>query len=604
MIDFIIKSTLSLALLYVVYILMLEREKMHQFNRFYLLFGLLFSLIIPFITFEIYVESRVAVANTVVQPMPFSNAIIAEQTDYLPVILWSIYLIVTVGLLTRFANNLIKIRRKINSNPSEKLQNATLILLNEKVLPHTFLNYIFINRNDYENRKIEEELYTHEQTHVRQKHTLDILFIEILKTIFWFNPILILYKKAIQLNHEFLADENVVQSYNNVPFYQNLLLEKASWNNTFYLASNLNYLVTKKRLIMMTKTTSNKMLILKKLALVPILTGMIYFFCVETVAQQKTTSNSQNAVATDPIKENDYFKNVRFKYYSDSYKDTDGTRRGTLVIDKLYEDLTDLDKEKFELSLFVPNPIQKKAPSEVEFKDFKNKEKYAIWIDEKYVSNTKLSDYKATDFAYFRGSSVLKNARTTKYPQPFQFSLYTNAYFDKNEMGKQKTKYSGNEIALWGLAEKVASKESLLEKEEVKKEDAANNKLYQEYLLEVEKIKEANTRDKITKEYKDYVHNAVEKKPQYPGGMGAFYEFVGKNFRMPDVKDLKGRIFIQFIIEKDGSLTEIKSIRDLGNGTGEEAIRVLKLSPNWIPGQQDGKPVRVLYSLPISIVGS
>jgi beta-lactamase regulating signal transducer with metallopeptidase domain len=288
MIDFIIKSTLSLALLYVVYILMLEREKMHQFNRFYLLFGLLFSLIIPFITFEIYVESRVAVANTVVQPMPFSNAIIAEQTDYLPVILWSIYLIVTVGLLTRFANNLIKIRRKINSNPSEKLQNATLILLNEKVLPHTFLNYIFINRNDYENRKIEEELYTHEQTHVRQKHTLDILFIEILKTIFWFNPLLILYKKTIQLNHEFLADENVVQSYNNVPFYQNLLLEKASWNKTFYLASNLNYLVTKKRLIMMTKTTSQSRALLKKLALVPILTGTIFISCSEIVTEKQS----------------------------------------------------------------------------------------------------------------------------------------------------------------------------------------------------------------------------------------------------------------------------------------------------------------------------
>jgi len=128
-----------------------------------------------------------------------------------------------------------------------------LILVEEKILPHTFLNYIFINKNDYENRKIEGELFTHELTHVRQKHTLDVLFIEILKTIFWFNPLLIFYKKAIQLNHEFLADEKVVTSYKNVPFYQSLLLEKASWNSNFYLASNLNFLVTKKRLIMMTK---------------------------------------------------------------------------------------------------------------------------------------------------------------------------------------------------------------------------------------------------------------------------------------------------------------------------------------------------------------
>jgi beta-lactamase regulating signal transducer with metallopeptidase domain len=452
MIDFIIKSTLSLALLYVVYILMLEREKMHQFNRFYLLFGLLFSLIIPFITFEIYVESRIAVANTVVQPMPFSNAIIAEQTDYLPVILWSIYLIVTVGLLARFANNLIKIRRKINSNPSEKLQNATLILLNEKVLPHTFLNYIFINRNDYENRKIEEELYTHEQTHVRQKHTLDILFIEILKTIFWFNPILILYKKTIQLNHEFLADENVVQSYNNVPFYQNLLLEKASWNKTFYLASNLNYLVTKKRLIMMTKTTSQSRALLKKLALVPILTGTIFISC----------SKFETEVSSE--KTEVYLNGIEVTH-------------------------AEMDKPISEL---------------VKTKKFANK----------------------------------RAATTTA------------------EIGKNHLSEKYGTITSTGI--------------EVMEVDPEN----------------------------------APTKPTFPGGMEKFYDFVGKNYKMPDVKDLKGRVLIQFTIEKDGSLTGIKSIRDLGNGTGEEAIRVLKLSPNWIPGEQDGKPVRVVYSLPISIVGS
>jgi len=568
----------------VVYILLLEREKMHQFKRFYLLFGLLFSIVIPFITFEIYVESTAAVAKAMVQPKPFSTAIIAEKTNYLPVILWSVYLIVTVGLLVRFTNNLIKISRKINSNPSEKFQNATLILLTEKVLPHTFLNYIFINKNDYENRKIEDELYTHEQTHVTQKHTLDLLLIELMKTVFWFNPLLILYKKAIQLNHEFLADEHVVQSYNNVPFYQNLLLQNASWNNTFYLASNLNYLVTKKRLIMMTKTTSNKMLFFKKLALVPILSGMIYLFCVETIAQQNTTSNSKNGVAANPVKEKDYFKDVRFKYYADSCKDADGTRRGTLTIDKLYEELTESDKEKFEFSLIVPNAIQKKAPSEVEFKGFKNKEKYAIWIDEKYVPNAKLSEYKASDFAYLRGSSVLKNARTTKHPQPFQFSLYTNSYFDKNQMGKQKTKYAGKEIVLWG--------------------SSVDKKMNQEDLTTSKKTKEEDEKDAIDRQSGEYIYNSVEKRPDFPGGIQKFYEFVAQNFQIPAVDDLQGKVYIQFIVEVDGSLSNFVNLRDIGHGTGEEAIRVLKLSPKWIPGEEEGKPVRVQYSLPISIRGT
>jgi beta-lactamase regulating signal transducer with metallopeptidase domain len=452
MIDFLIKSTLALALLYVVYILLLEREKMHHFNRFYLLFSLLFSVVIPFITFEIYVESTVVANEVIVQDMLLPTAILYEKTDYVAIILLSVYLIITTILMLRFVSNLMKIKRKIYSNPSEQLQNATLILLNEKVLPHTFLNFIFINKDDFDNRKIEEELYTHEQTHVNQKHTLDILLIELMLTIFWFNPILILYKKTIQLNHEFLADENVVQSYNNVPFYQNLLLEKASWNNTFYLASNLNYLVTKKRLIMMTKTTSQSRALLKKLTLVPILTGMIFISCSE-----------------------------------------------------------------FE---------------------------------------TKVSSEKTE--VYLNGVEV------------------AHAEMDKPISELVKTKKFANKRAVATTAE-------------------------------IEKIRSSEKIGAITStsiEVMELDHESAHTKPTFPGGIQKFYEFVAQNFLVPDVKDLNGRIIIQFVIEKDGSLTEIKSMRDIGHGTGDEAVRVLQLSPKWIPGEENGEPVRVLYSLPISIKGA
>ena len=445
MIDFLLKSTLSLGLLYTVYVLLLEREKMHQFNRFYLLFGLAFSLLIPFLTFEIYVESTDLVLQTDVQAsmqsMPFSTEVVAEKTNYIPLIIWTIYALVTTVLLARFILNLIKIRRKTNTNVTKKMQSSTLVLLDEKVLPHTFLNYIFINKDDYENKKIEGELFTHELTHVRQKHTVDILCIELLKTIFWFNPLFIFYKKAMQLNHEFLADQTVVQSYNNVPFYQNLLVEKASWNNTFYLASNLNFLVTKKRLIMMTKTTSKSRALLKKIAVLPVLAGLIFISC----------SKSQSDVSSTK---------------SEVY--LNGTK--------------------------VPASDMEKPLSELV-----NSEKFT---NKKVIVTT--SETEAV----------------TNYPS------------------------------------------------------------------------------------EDGIYTAVEKKPDFPGGMQAFYTFVGQNFRAPEAEGVQGRVYIQFVVEADGSLTNIKSLRDIGHGTGEEAIRVLKLSPKWIPGEQDGEKVRVQYSLPISISGS
>jgi len=567
MTDFLLKSTLCLGLLLAVYYFLLEKEKMHHFNRFFLLFSLAFSLALPFLSFDVYVESTESITQDTIKAIPVSSAMIEEKTDYLPVVLWSIYGLVTSLLLIRFIANLRKIQRTINSNTTEKIQNSTLVLLDEKILPHTFLDFIFINKNDHENRKIEDELYTHELTHVRQKHTLDILFIEILRSLFWFNPILILYKKAIQLNHEFLADEKVVKAYNNVPFYQNLLLEKASWNNTFYLASNLNFLVTKKRLIMMTKTASAKMILLKKIALLPLFTGLIYFLCAETVAQQKTESPqtyTPQTKSSDDKKRDAYFAGVRIKVYKNGHKTKTGMVGDDVLLDKLYEELTVEEKERYKMWLHVSKPTVKKSPTRKEFEGYKDSKKFAIWINDKYVPNSELSNYKPEDIAYFSGSSVLKNARTKKHPQPFQFWFFTHSYFDKNEMGKEQKKYGGDKIEIF--------------------ENHTSKKGEKQILV-----------------VNDTKARKIEKQPSFQGGLEKFYEYIGQNFKVPNVKNLEGKIMMQFIVEADGTLSEIKALKDIGHGTGDEAVRVLQNSPKWNPGEQDGKPVRVLYSLPISI---
>ena len=93
----------------------------------------------------------------------------------------------------------------------------------------------------------------------------------------------------------------------------------------------------------------------------------------------------------------------------------------------------------------------------------------------------------------------------------------------------------------------------------------------------------------------------IEVKPDFPGGMAKFYKYVGNNYRTPEEEGLAGKVYVTFVVEKDGSLTDIKVVRDIGYGTGKEAIRVLKSCPKWNPGEQNGKKVRVLYSLPITI---
>lgn len=99
-------------------------------------------------------------------------------------------------------------------------------------------------------------------------------------------------------------------------------------------------------------------------------------------------------------------------------------------------------------------------------------------------------------------------------------------------------------------------------------------------------------------------YKELEKMPDYPGGMSEFYRFVASNYIYPAEarkKGVSGRLIMGFVVETDGRLSNIKAVRDLGDGTGDEAIRMLRNSPKWLPGQQHGIPVRVQYNLPIML---
>lgn len=119
-----------------------------------------------------------------------------------------------------------------------------------------------------------------------------------------------------------------------------------------------------------------------------------------------------------------------------------------------------------------------------------------------------------------------------------------------------------------------------------------------------EAVGKAEITQKVVEESNEPVSfAAVEKLPKFPGGDEAFGRYLGKMIRYPPVakeNNLQGRVTVSFVVERDGKLTDIKVIRDIGGGCGEEAIRVLSKSPSWSPGIQNGKPVRVAYTMPIN----
>jgi len=114
----------------------------------------------------------------------------------------------------------------------------------------------------------------------------------------------------------------------------------------------------------------------------------------------------------------------------------------------------------------------------------------------------------------------------------------------------------------------------------------------------------AGTSDqKVTEEDPNKIFTSVEQAPAFPGGLEAFYKYLGKNIRYPAVareNNTQGRVIVNFVCERDGSLTDIKVVRGIGDGCDEEAIRVIKASPKWSPGIQNGRPVRCSYTVPIA----
>ncbi|AXG69672.1 BlaR1 peptidase M56 [Kordia sp. SMS9] len=421
MIAYIIKSGLCLVLVFIVYKILLERERMYVFNRFYLLFGLLFAFVVPFITIETTVEIPFTESATAIDFENMDAAALDTASENIQAttgistwifVIFGVYAIGYLLFFFRFIQNIYRIFHKIITSVKVRYKLASLVLLKEDVLPHTFLHYIFLKKEAYDTKSIADELYTHELAHVKQKHTLDIILIELIQVVFWFNPVLMYYKKAIQLNHEFLADEAVLQSNIQVPTYQQLLLANAHGNHNLHLASNLNFSVTKKRLQMMTKHTTHGRAWLMASLTIPILTAALFLFSTKVIAQKTTVKNvatTAKKMTNEQDSKSDYYKNATFVF-----EDAKGTKTT-----KNYAELTLEEKARL-----IPPPSKPVAntPTSQQLNAWKDHTKFAVWLDGKVIDNGQISNHK---IVHYTQSFVYRNARSKRFPQTHQTQLYT-----------------------------------------------------------------------------------------------------------------------------------------------------------------------------------
>ncbi len=455
MLLFLLKFSACLSIFLIFYKLLLEKESIHTFKRFYLLAALLLSIIIPLITFTEYVEPELVLGSF--QPLVFGmdvppqEVMQEEPTNYLPIVLWSIYAMGVLLFGLKFSLNLFQIVSRIKKNPKYKSNIYTRVLLLDSIAPHTFFNYIFLNKNKFETRQIPKEVILHEETHAKQKHSLDILLIEFLQIMFWFNPLIYSSKKAIRLNHEFLADEAVLNQGTDSSTYQQILLAFSSNASQTALANAINYSLIKKRFTIMKSKSSKKAIWLRSLLLLPLLGGLLFSFSntkeVEKVTEPLMETSTLQRTPSKGVTEslmNEY------RAFMEEYKTKNRINGGKYKrIVAIYNLMSDSQKASVDKYPKVPglnlNEVKAKKPTKNQYESWKDASTYAIWIDGKNVDNKELNNYSFTDIVHFIGSFVHLNARSDKFSQPYQFRLYTEKGFE-NTYRKVKTKSAMDEV--------------------------------------------------------------------------------------------------------------------------------------------------------------
>ncbi|MEM7109761.1 MAG: M56 family metallopeptidase [Bacteroidota bacterium] len=302
MLSYLLDSGACLIVFFLFYKVFLERENLHYFKRGYLLLAVVISFIIPIITFTTFKEVNAPIVSSTTGEfntfIPSTEGAVTHDygLDYLPILLWGIYGLGVIIFSLRFLINLIKIVNRIRVSDKVLKRRIVDVLVAKSVIPHTFLNYVFYSNKEYQSRKIADEIKWHEEIHARQLHSLDVLFAELIQIVFWFNPIIYFFKTSIKLNHEFLADQGVLQKGARTAKYQDLILTLSTRDHANSLVNTFNYSHLKQRfMIMKTQTTKRKAAFIGAL-LIPVVVLTLFSFSKREVILLHQESNTKEQV--------------------------------------------------------------------------------------------------------------------------------------------------------------------------------------------------------------------------------------------------------------------------------------------------------------------
>jgi murein DD-endopeptidase MepM/ murein hydrolase activator NlpD len=314
---YIIKSSLSLSLLYLVYWIFFRQETHFIFNRIYLLLIIIISIGLPFFSFfvsatpgqinlqQFSLEQILINQNNLV----LSSSGLAQNSDHgiTDSILWLdilkfLYLCGSTLLMLLLLFRLSQIFWIIKSAGTEIYDKTIILKSNKELAPFTFFNYIFINKKNIDNNDY-KPILTHESIHSRQGHSIDILLCQIFTILHWFNPMVWLLTHSLRTTHEYLADQAVIRNGFSKKYYQLLILKQSIGTGAFSIVNTFNFSQTKRRLEMLNKRPSQSIAKLKLIFVLPALLILLAVFQSPSASSESSMTSVDNKVWMAPLEE-------------------------------------------------------------------------------------------------------------------------------------------------------------------------------------------------------------------------------------------------------------------------------------------------------------
>ena len=642
------KAAIALAVFYMFYRLLLSKETFHRFNRIVLLGTATLSFVLPLcvITFKevVVVPAMTGTSETIVGEAAETVAMVPEASAPIwPVILCSLFALGAMAVLLHVVISIIGIRRMIRSGNSQALESGeTLIITETDTAPFSWMKYVVISREDYESGY--SQILTHEKAHIALRHSWDILFVDMITALQWFNPAIWMLKADLRALHEFEADDAVLRSGANIKEYQYLLIRKAVSKSGYSVANSFNHSTLKARITMMLNKKSSRMSAWKALYVIP-LVGISLAATAETKVdyqyEDQTPDNTELVEKYSTPVDKDTKKSFKEKNLKNGRITVDEEND---VVTMIYYGLDGKERQSQitglplgKESYFINGSFATKGAADIALE----KDPDAVLLSAYLKNGNKVRAIISADYGKFVTGTIdcskpintlvikegeeqpqLATVATPdlvyvingeRMPEGFDLNTIDPATITSMEVLKTEKALQeyGTDKGVIVITtdptkanEKKPAPDIYIDGKKATSEEVAALPANPKGYIEPDGTVQLITEEKSAEKKGPVPFQHLGQQPSFNGGnANEFSKWVAANMKYPEKcrqSKIQGRVTLQFTITEKGEVTDVRVLRGVDEELDKEALRVVSASPRWTPGKdKNGNIVPVSFTFPV-----